>query len=93
MWVSSMTLQYVNYILWVLRIKLGIFFFVHAFWLNLEIWVGLILPAVCARITIHPKSIRRKRCSSNTILCNIINKNIVVEDTHTIEIDTIHYSY
>ena len=41
MWVGSMTLEYVNYILWASQTNWEYLFTSHTFGLNLEFWVEL----------------------------------------------------
>ena len=64
MWVGSMTLEYVDYILWASN-KVIIFYllFIHL-GRRLTILDGIKLPASFVGITVHPTIIHMKHCSS-----------------------------
>lgn len=54
MWVGSMTLEYINLIMWVPWTKQDYLFIIHTFRPTLENLGGAILPTLFTWITVHP---------------------------------------
>ena len=67
---GSVTLEYVNYIMWASQTKFGILFTIHTFHLNLEIWVELYSRHYAQELPFIPWTFARNIVQPNVIPYN-----------------------